>query len=232
MARALRPGTLGPTGTPTGTWQRGPGGLAPDDDGGGGLGPPVVAEVVLEVLLDEASLLVAHLGVGVLGGGEGEAAAREVEVDGRLSRPRLPHARPQRQLHAHVEYMPTWFGPWSSSSMRALLASTRTSRHVAVARVPSRPSYMCRPLVASLRCEEKNELAWVKNHNLSLQEHRPWGARLTADFFPLFFGDGACTGTPFSIDHPPFLPRFHLFLTRDAAPRPCHRGDVPDALAG
>ena len=69
MARALRPGTLGPTGTPTGTWQRGPGGLAPDDDGGGGLGPPVVAEVVLEVLLDEASLLVAHLGVGVLGGG-------------------------------------------------------------------------------------------------------------------------------------------------------------------
>ena len=181
MARALRPGTLGPTGTPTGTWQRGPGGLAPDDDGGGGPGPPVVAEVVLEVLLDEASLLVAHLGVGVLGGGEGEAAAREVEVDGRLSRPRLPHARPQRQLHAHVEYMPTWFGPWSSSSMRALLASTRTSRHVAVARVPSRPSYMCRPLVASLRCEEKNELAWVKNHNLSLQEHRPWGARLTAD---------------------------------------------------
>ena len=104
MARALRPGTLGPTGTPTGTWQRGPGGLAPDDDGGGGLGPPVVAEVVLEVLLDEASLLVAHLGVGVLGGGEGEAAAREVEVDGRLSRPRLPHARPQRQLHAHVEF--------------------------------------------------------------------------------------------------------------------------------
>ena len=50
--------------------------------------------------------------------------------------------------------------------------------------------------------------------------------------FSLFFGDGACTGTPFSIDHPPFLLRFHLFLIRDAVPRPCHRGDVPDALAG
>ena len=59
---------------------------------------------------------------------------------------------------------------------------------------------------------------------------RPLGPSLFP--FPLFFGDGACTGTSFSIDHPPFLLRFHLSLIRDAAPRPCHRGDVPDALAG
>ena len=61
-------------------------------------------------------------------------------------------------------------------------------------------------------------------------EGGPWGPAFP--LFLLFFGDGACTGTPFSIDHPPFLLRSHLFLIRDAEPRPCHRGDVPDALAG
>ena len=46
------------------------------DDGGGGLGPPVVAEAVLEVPLD------ALLGglVDVLGCGEGDLAPREVEA--------------------------------------------------------------------------------------------------------------------------------------------------------
>ena len=67
--------------------------------------------------------------------------------------------------------------------------------------------------------------------NPNSQGRAALGASLSP-FSPFFFGDGACTGTPFSIDHPPFLLRFHLFLTRDAEPRPCHRGDVPDALAG
>ena len=46
----------------------GPGGLAPDDDGGGGLGPPVVAEAVLEVPFDSsaASLMYSAVGKAIL----------------------------------------------------------------------------------------------------------------------------------------------------------------------
>ena len=53
------------------------------------------------------------------------------------------------------------------------------------------------------------------------------GARLR-----LFLRRGGLHGTLLSPDHPPLLLRLHLFLIRDAEPRPCHRGDVPDALAG
>ena len=54
------------------------------------------------------------------------------------------------------------------------------------------------------------------------------GPGLSAPACGCLFGE--CVGFPLS--SAPLLLRFHLFLTRDAAPRPCHRGDVPDALAG